>query len=54
VRQVSNHNHRQERHQHTDRDLWTQRDQNQHDDRLSHCCGHCQDSPLGDVGQGLI
>jgi hypothetical protein len=36
------------------RDLWTQRDQDQNDDRLPHCCGVCQDSPGGDQGQGML
>lgn len=50
------------RHEHRDRhdrqrvsrDRWTQADQDQNDHRLPHCCGVCQDSPLGDTGQGLI
>jgi len=54
MRWTARHDHSQEQHRHTDRALWTQRDQDQNDDRLPHCCGHCQDSPLGDVGQGLI
>lgn len=44
----------QHKHQHTPQDLRTQRDQDQDDHRLPHCCGVCQDAPGGDQGQGLL
>ena len=38
----------------TPRDLWSQPDEDQNDSTQPHCCGVCQDSPIGDQGQGLI
>jgi hypothetical protein len=52
------HQHDHHRHEtksgHTPKSLRTQRDQDQDNHSLSHCCGVCQDSPLGNYGQGLI
>lgn len=45
---------RRQGHQHIHQSRWTQGDQDQNNHKLPHCCGVCQDSPIGDVRQGLM